>query len=308
MIQSCYLPEKATKEQSIIVGKTNSQIGEPRTYSHEEWKELFVQSEMSLQSIEKLHKFLQIKGLEENYQKIMSLLSGEMKNSTFNSDVDYTATNKQEYRDHNYYIFNSDKSALERNVMALTILGYTKNTIFSLLQKHNINVFKNAPKTVSTIRMEGVLTKEIFSSLIVVAEIIKQEDDLTPQDGYRSTMTINIIEILKGSASKQQIMIRCFNGGDPDGGATVFTHTPEDFISKLGSRYIFYLSKELYEASIYAPLAQSEKTLINTKLKRQEFYTMRWFHPFIIPDSVDIKQHPEVLKSINAAKILQSIK
>jgi cellobiose-specific phosphotransferase system component IIB len=240
-LHSCYVPARipennttsTNKEYSSTLQNTpnyNEERSNIRKYSEKDWDNLFNESQSVLQNVSLLHKFLNKQNLEKKFQEINSLLYGEMKDVTFyrKITIDSNSYDKESLA---FFKFSTKRedNFIERNLIDLTILGYTAKKIKDLYNQHNINIFKISPRGIGTIENEDVMIKEVFASQIVIAEIEDVQPDLTLKDGYRSTMTLNILESLKGSVQEKKIKVRCFNGPSSDGGYIEYSHIPEDF-------------------------------------------------------------------------------
>jgi len=81
----------------------------------------------------------------------------------------------------------------------------------------------------------------------IVEEVV---DDSSPQDGYRASIIVKILEIYKGDYQLEHIAVRRLSGRDSDEFDVSISH---DFMPNIGEEYILFLSNILYQYFIQHP-------------------------------------------------------
>lgn len=274
------------------------------------WRETFSIMKSGYPDIKKLRNYIGKLGLTKQVSELNDLLYGEMKNATIYKKLDI-----EEYRKSKmdtilslgrfYYDSTEDKDRIERYLIDFALMGITAKKVHDVYNKYQFNIFRNVPFVTQTMYREP-LYKETYCSSIIVGEFEDARSDLSPKDGFRSSIVIKVHSVLKGSINSDKIIIRSYSGNDSDTTVTFYTHTEDDFTCKMGLRQIFYLSHEIYLSEIYAPDGKSFRKSIDTiaKIDRKNYYKCM-FNPTIIPDSIQTSDDENVKKCKAVAIMLK---
>jgi hypothetical protein len=128
---------------------------------------------------------------------------------------------------------------IEAYSFILTLHGITAPTIDRLHMEgiDILNAAMSGPRST-------VLERAAMSEAVIIGKVERYFPAIEPDDGYRSSIVVNVEEILTGDISNEEIIIRQRSGKTADGQHIVEIST--DVNPKAGERYLFYLSNSLY--------------------------------------------------------------
>ena len=83
-----------------------------------------------------------------------------------------------------------------------------------------------------------------MSEMAVIATVVDRYESLVPRDGFRSSVVLQVQEVLRGSFDGQYAILRLDTGRNARG---QFIHSDDDFDGGVGESYLFFLSNGLYK-------------------------------------------------------------
>ncbi|MEM9665125.1 MAG: hypothetical protein AAF970_09335 [Bacteroidota bacterium] len=121
----------------------------------------------------------------------------------------------------------------------LLMCGYTSSTI-AMLREQSVDIEKlvrRHPTQLSIAEM-GAL-----SEVAVIAEVIEHVATSAPRDGYRSSVVLEVDEVLRGDVRGRHITLRRRSGPTANGR---YLDVSTDFDGDVGERFVFFLSNGVY--------------------------------------------------------------
>ncbi len=123
--------------------------------------------------------------------------------------------------------------------MDILMNGYTFETV-SRLKKAGYDlesVVRGVPGQGS---LAGVAAR---SEMAVIATVVDRYESLVPRDGFRSSVVLQVQEVLRGSVEGQYVILRLLTGKNSRGG---FNRVSHEFEGNKGESYLFFLSNGRY--------------------------------------------------------------
>ncbi len=82
-----------------------------------------------------------------------------------------------------------------------------------------------------------------MSEVAIIATVVDRYDSLVPRDGFRSSVVLQVQEVLRGSFEGQYAILRLLTGKNSRGG---FNRVSHEFEGNEGESYLFFLSNGRY--------------------------------------------------------------
>lgn len=87
------------------------------------------------------------------------------------------------------------------------------------------------------------LEQGLFSSPVLVGDVIERSDEGEPDDGFGSTVSIRVVEVLKGAAPDTVFLRQRGRFSEGMG--------PREFVPEAGRRYLLLFSRPMYEFFVW---------------------------------------------------------
>lgn len=131
------------------------------------------------------------------------------------------------------------KGHVEYLSQRLAILGFTAERVSSL-KEHGIDIYKSAAAGADV----TIAERAALSELVVIGQVEEMRFDRTPQDGFRSSLKVQVQDVLKGSVSSDYVVVRQKTGETASG---EFVEYSTDLQPEPGETFLLFLSNALYE-------------------------------------------------------------
>ena len=125
--------------------------------------------------------------------------------------------------------------------MDVLMNGYTFETV-SRLKKAGFDLERLVRRVPGPVSLAD---RAAMSEMAVIATVVDRYESLVPRDGFRSSIVLQVQEVLRGSFDGQYAILRLDTGRNARG---QFIHSDDDFDGGVGESYrVFFLSNGLYK-------------------------------------------------------------
>ena len=131
--------------------------------------------------------------------------------------------------------------------LELAMVGYEANEL-SALKAEGIDLLSITSKHPLSLEPPE---KAALSEVAVVATVKKVRNTLEPKDGFRSSVILEVEEVLRGDVPQDRITLRRVTGPGPKGGL----RRSSEFSGQVGETHVFFLSNAFYRLSLEDPSA-----------------------------------------------------